>query len=358
VDLETCLRYLETLYILPRLTSTRIAQSLGINTSIVKQIFNLLRFYGIHVGIDVVPSRIGLRIAILLLDNVSINVGIEHIIKNVPFAKSVGLVAPNKLFITLHPPKTAHISEGIYRVKGINMQVFVFNSVIRSRPLVTLLEAVVRNDFDALLRNGIEQVFASRVSIDTRKLFEEVSFDGMDLDIVRTLQKKPWLTMHELARELNIRARKLEHHLVNHAENLILGYRIARMHYLTGPNVSAKLLIYVCNDVNVVEICRHLAAHPFITSCAFNSERRSFVIAVHAPQPMLMKFSLLLNEYLKSFGCDIETCMEYVLDRSLFLTSTVPRRGPEFVKALRGWSKGFGIEDVVDALLKLGIKGV
>ncbi len=358
MDLATCLKYLESLYVLPRLTSTRIAQSLGISTSIVKQFFNLLQFYGIHVGVDAVPSRMGLKIAILLLNNVSINVGIEHVIKNVPFAKSVGLVAPNKLFITLNPPKAARISEGIYRIRDIEVRVFVFDSVIRSRPLVTLLEAIINNDLDQVLRNGIEQALASRVDINLRKLFEEASFDGMDLDIVRALQKKPWLTMYELARELSTRARKLEYHLVNHAEKLVLGYRVARLHYFVNASNTVKLIVYACNNANVFELCQHLATHPFIVSCAFNLGRRSLAIAIRAPQPILTKFSLLLNEYLKSFGCDIETCIEYVLDRSLFLTSTVPRRGPEFVKALRGWSKGFGIEDVVDALLKLGIKGV
>ena len=344
---QTCLKqdleFASKLYTLPRVTSTRIARALGTNVTRIKKLFTLLNFYGVKMQIDVAHSRMGLKLVSILIRGVKVNKPLDIVASSIPFVKGLAIVVPRSLLIVLQLPSTINVDTTSHDSSSL----WSFDFVIRSKPLPHLLELCMAGLHRALV-DQLPKVFEHRYDVPVDELLNPVRFDGIDLEILYRLQLHPHLTLRELARELGSRPSKIEKHVVDHVEKLVIGYRISRITTIGNPVV--KHIVLRCRYA--YDVCLRLVSHPYVLSCV--ASRSNYVaVLIQAPPQYGMVFLEKLISLLESYGCCLEDWFEYCASKSLFVSTTIPRKGFEYVPTLRTWSRDLDIDSIVKNVIRM-----
>ncbi len=344
---QTCLKqdleFASKLYTLPRVTSTRIARALGTNVTRIKKLFTLLNFYGVKMQIDVAHSRMGLKLVSILIRGVKVNKPLDIVASSIPFVKGLAIVVPRSLLIVLQLPSAINVDMTSHDGSSL----WSFDFVIRSKPLPHLLELCITGLHRTLV-DQLPKAFEHKYEVPIEELLSPARFDGTDLEILYRLQLHPHLTLRELARELGSRPSKIERHIVDHVEKLVIGYRISRITAIENPVV--RHIVFKCKDA--YDVCLRLVSHPYVLSCTA-SHNGHVAVLVRAPPPHTMMFIEKLISILESYNCCLEDCFEYCLSKSLFVSTTIPRRGFEYVPTLRSWSKDLDTESIVKSIVRM-----
>ncbi|MDK6029123.1 hypothetical protein QPL79_07085 [Ignisphaera sp. 4213-co] len=367
------LDFLSRIYLLRKLTITRLRRELEMDYKTMRNIFlSLSHKYKIHFWVDVLQQKLGLGFTLLILKKVKPNLLQRHDIAKellhlkLPFVRSISLTLDGGLQIVFQNPLNSKliIDEGTeVNVKAM----YSFNFVLRSKPLPNLLQSYVKGDFNYLTEKGLEEAFEHKYKINEEYLLEPARFDGLDLVILDVIESRPYITLRTLTNEVNkhlsrsFTVAQIERHVEKHVENLVLGYRMANVSFTELSNYGS-ILVTSCS--NCIDFCSRAISHPFIYICVGNTGNGLTGITVVAPRDIHSNFVISLNSILTSYGCEeAENIINYFIVRPYYMLYGVPRPYPAELRAgfdveveydprSRSWVSEINLSRVVEVLRK------
>jgi len=331
--------------------------------------------YGIDVWLDVLQPRLGLKISYYILKRPKRGAlrdlsQISYLITfKIPYIRSISYTIDGNLFLVLQDPikSVINISE---KYRDFVKSIYRFNFILRSKPLVELLDKVLSNDFLYVATTGLEIALKHRYDFDRDYITKPTKFDGVDLAILDTIENKPDLSMRMLTLLLsqnlgrNFKVPQIWSHVVNHVEKLILGYRVS---YIRAPQRSNYIttLITYCKDP--VDLCSRAISHPFVSSCVGNTENNLVGISVVGYGGFHEVFVANLSQVLQSYGCEpvVESINSFAIPQYMIVFG-VPRPRPAEVRAgfdveveydpsARSWVEEINLDEVVEGIIRLSL---
>ena len=248
---------LRKLYALQRLTSTRIADALGVEVRYVEGFFRSLKGLGIYLKPDIDHRSLGWKRCVVVLRNVVLDI---DRIRGAPFVRSALFAIPLSTVLVIDVSSYEPID---------GVEVLCLDFVVRSRPEPELLKEVARGCIDAVARSVPREVPEVATPYTYR-------IDWIDLEILRIVSRDPTIRLRSLSYALK---RSVRSH-VNHAEGAISGYRVSRIDALRSNDSCVYIVFATCSDPH--EACRRFVAHPFVRGCGYARN----TVVLHSVLPM------------------------------------------------------------------------
>lgn len=366
-------RILEKIYVERTVTSTRLSKVIGVDYRKIVSMFNVLRDrYGIYIWTDVLQSKLGLGLVTLLLKGLKLKPPRDPSIwskaaTSLPYIRSITWTPTGELQVVFQSPLGTDIV-GIEDVKKYIAFIQKFDFVLRSKPLIELLNMFVDLRFRELVEKGLDIAMEHSYRLDREYVLLPRKFDGLDLAILNILEPHPEITLRGLTYEVNKALNKdysvtsIEYHLSKHVENMVLGYRISNYAQSYRLSETVSSIILSCRDP--LDLCSRAISHPFIISCVGNSYNNVTTVNIRAPSEYQGSFTLRFIEKCSSYGCS-ETLanIQYLAVSPYIITFGVPRPRPkEFIQGLdeanieydpraRSWSAVIDVKQVVNTLV-------
>ncbi len=365
-------RILEKIYIERTVTSTRLSKVIGIDYKKIMSMFNILRDrYGIYVWTDVLQSKLGLGLVTVLLKGLKLRPPRDpsiwsEIAIRLPYLRSITWTPTGELHIVFQSPLRTDII-GVEDVKENIAFIQKFDFVLRSKPLIELLNMFVDLEFKELVEKGLDIAMEHSYRIDREYVLSPRKFDGLDLAILNILEPHPGITLRGLAQEVNKALNKaysvasIEYHLNKHVENMVLGYRISNYAQSYRLSETVSSIVLSCRDP--LEFCSRTISHPFIVSCVGNSYNNVAAVNICAPSEYQGSFTLRFIEKSTSYGCSEALAnIQYLAVPPYITIFAVPRPRPkeytqdldeariEYDPHARAWSVVIDLRQVVNTL--------
>ncbi|MEM4612933.1 MAG: hypothetical protein QXJ56_03115, partial [Ignisphaera sp.] len=152
---------LERIYIENTVTSTRLSKAIGIDYKKIVSMFNILRDrYGVHVWVDILQSKLGLGLVLLILKGLRLKPPRDpriwsEIAVRLPYPRSIAWTPTGELQMVFQSP----LRTDVINVENVREFVAVsqkFDFVLRSKPLVKLLNMFVDLEFRELVERGLD----------------------------------------------------------------------------------------------------------------------------------------------------------------------------------------------------------
>ncbi|MCS7111726.1 MAG: hypothetical protein N3E36_07325 [Sulfolobales archaeon] len=363
---------LKRIYVENTVTSTRLSRVIEVDYRKIVSAFNVLRDrYGVSVWVDVLQSRLGLGLVLLLLKGLRLRPPKDptiwsEIAVKLPYPRSIAWTPTGELQLVFQSPLRTDVIN-VEDVKEYVAFAQKFDFVLRSKPLVELLDMFIELRFGELTERGLDIAMEHSYRIDKEYILSSGKFDGLDLAILNILEPHPEVTLRKLTQEVNNTLNRdysmtsIEYHLDKHVENMILGYRVAN--YAQSYKLSETVSIIILSCRNPLEFCSRVISHPFIISCVGDSRTSIVATNICAPSGYQGSFILRFIEKSRSYSCG-ETLanIQYLAIPPYIMVFAVPRPWPkEYVREIdeakveydprsRSWSATIDVKEVVGVL--------
>ncbi|MEM0027576.1 MAG: hypothetical protein QXT53_06710 [Ignisphaera sp.] len=367
------LDFLRKIYLLRRVTVTRLKEDLGMDYRVIRNIFlSFAHRYKVRFWVDILQQRLGLNLTLLILKKARVYLLEKHgAIKELlnlklPFVRSISLTLDGGLQLIIQNPFGSKLVIED-NMKNFVRSIYSFNFVLRSKPHPNLLQSYLKGDYNYLLNNGIQTAFENKYDIDEEYLLTPTKFDSLDLVILDIIEDKPYITLRALTKKVNevllksFTVDRIERHVVKHVENLILGYRMAGASFAEFSNYGSTL---ITSCKNCIDFCSRAISHPFIVSCVGNANSGVTGVSVLAPRAVHNDFVISLDKALSSYGCEpVEEVINYFVVEPYYIFYGVPRPYPVEVRAgldveteydprSRAWSPEIDVTRIIESLRK------
>ncbi|MEM1560205.1 MAG: hypothetical protein QXN35_01480 [Ignisphaera sp.] len=363
---------LERIYIENTVTSTRLSKAIGIDYKKIVSMFNILRDrYGVYIWVDILQSKLGLGLALLILKGLKLKPPRDpriwsEIAVRLPYPRSIAWTPTGELQIVFQSPLRTDVInvENVREFIAVNQK---FDFVLRSKPLVELLNMFVDLEFRELVERGLDTAMEHRYRLDREYVLSPRKFDGLDLAILNVLEPHPEITLRGLAQEINKALNReysvasIEYHLDKHVENMILGYRVAN--YAPSYKLSETVSIVILSCRDPLDLCSRAISHPFIISCVGNSHNGVAAANICAPSEYQGSFTLRFIEKSQSYECSEALAhIQYLAIPPYMAAFAVPRPRPkghvqamdearvEYDPRSRSWGAVIDVKHVIDIL--------
>jgi hypothetical protein len=366
--------FLNRVYLLNRVTVTRLKKEFDLtdHRKLTKILSSLRNRFGIHLWVDVLQQKLGLGITLIVLkrprpgvlrrlDNVA-----DVLAYRLVYARSLSYTIDGNFLLVLQNPLGSKIVYGEAR-KDFVKALYSFNFVLRSKPLSDLLQRLVSGDYVYLVEGGLEEAFVNRYEFDREYVLKPARFDGVDLTILDVVEPRPEMGLRDLtvavSKELgrSFSAAQIERHVVKHVENLVLGYRVAKIVAPGAPNYSSTLVTR-CRDA--IEFCSRAVSHPFVFACTGNSDSGFVGVTVKGFGGVHELFIASLSQMFPSYDC--EPCTDIINSFTIepyYILFGVPRPRHaerkagfdvevEYDPMSRDWILDIDVDKAVEAILK------
>ena len=365
---------LRKIYIENTVTSTRLSKIIGIDYKKVVSMFNVLRDrYGVYVWVDVLQSKLGLGLILLLLRGFKLKPPKDTKVWNeiairIPYPRSIAWTPTGDIQMVFQSP----LQTDIINIEDVSDHVIFtqkFDFVLRSKPLIELLDMFVSLEFRELVERGLDIAMEHRYGLNKEYLLTPRKFDGLDLAILNVLEPHPEITLRRLTQEVNrvlnrdYSVTRIEYHLAKHVENMVLGYRVANYAPSYRLSETVSIVVLYCRDS--VDLCSRAISHPFVISCVGNSEKGVSAVNICAPSEYQGSFTLSFIERAQSYDCyEVLANIQYLATPPYMMVFAVPRPRPkEYVQDVdearieydphsRTWSTVIDVKQVIEVLTK------
>jgi len=366
-------KLLEKIYMENTVTSTRLSKVIEIDYKKIASMFNVLRDrYGIYIWVDILQSKLGLGLTLLLLKGLKLkppkNPRIwEEIAMKLPYPRSIAWTPTGDVQVVFQSPLKTDIMN-VEKVDKYLMFIQKFNFVLRSKPIIELLNMFVDLNFGELLEKGLDMALENKYRVDSEYVLSPRKFDGLDLALLNILEPRPEITLKGLTQEVNrsldreYSVARIEYHIAKHVENMILGYRVSNYAQSYRLSEAVSIVILQCSDP--VDICSRAISHPFIVSCVGNTDKGTTAVNICAPSEYQGSFTLRFIEKVQSYGCsDVLASIQYMAIPPYIMAFAVPKPRPkrivqnadeakiEYDPHSRSWSAVIDVEQVIDVLI-------
>jgi len=333
---------LELLYTLNILTSTLLIRELGYDRGdLVRNMFESLDFRGIALRPDIMTHRLRLIHIVSMLR--------FKRVKPCDVSKVLGDSSLPIRSIAIYPPSTMILS--LFSTKsGLNsllnvlnrynyIDVYVFPYVVRSKPYVPLLNALLSGNLNEVISpSSLDLCYSKRFKLPD-DWSSRPHIDKIDLAILNIVSLDPKITIEKLTYELSkmlmrpFTTSKVRKHVL-HASKFIFGYRVS----LYGiSSFSGTCRCYIVENVGRSDdLCLSIVRHPLSVSCNWSDEGR--VLACFSlPAEKTADFHVNITSFLQTFG-EIVEFFDYVFRPGLFAASTIPYDA--WISRARSWRIG------------------
>ncbi len=306
---------IEKLYTLKRLTSTRIARELNVDTNYIVRYFSMLRKDGIIVKPDINFAAYGIVRVLIEIENLMIKTQPSRQVEKLKLVKSMYNVLPLNFHIILESGSNCRTLKR--NLGDINFHCII--STIGSRPKLEHLYRATRGDYRYLLdEKNMDDIFYDSL-IDTST--SRKRFDGLDLDIIMTLSRYPAIKQKHLRESLikmylllksetaKKRIPQVSHNLsshIFHAEQLIRGYRVARINRVFRDSTLQLIMQVKCKDIT--STIRYIVTHPLVTGSSIivdKNYRKSLLTSIAVPSGYYNKAVGFFVKAFNEFGCEL-----------------------------------------------------
>ena len=322
---------LEQLYTIRRLTSTRIAKDLNLDSNKVVSLFSKLKKDdGIIIKPEVLYTAYGLNRITIEIPGLILLKPKDKPLRSALFIRSIYNIIPhNVLHMTLDTPIECENISNILK----DFTYSCLMDTIGSRPKILYLYKAVRGDYQDLLDpNNIDEIL---YKLPLELYPKRRKIDGVDLDILQVMSKYPFLKQRHLKQKLEekykqeiyasrkneiVLAGNLNRH-IEHAEYLIRGYRVSQIKRVAKD--SQFQLIYRSKCVNLESAALKMSTHPLVPGTAIirtSYDEKLLQVAIIVPRGyygQVQDFFLTVHEKL---GCKIIDSM--IMDQASKLIFT------------------------------------
>lgn len=320
---------LRDIYVLQRLTSTRISKELIVDVRSVTALFRSFRRAGIYIKPDIDIRSLGIIHQMVIINKYIPMIGKLEKMNILPFIKTIFYVYPKSTIIVFKNKTCEELPYESYCIEFI----------IRSRPEPKLLFLASKGKYIELLTMD----FSEQLIIPLAK---KTHLDWVDLEILRITSKTPEIKLRNLASTIGVKVRTILHH-ISHAESVITGYRISKISRLIKDSGVVYFIVASCSKPTT--ICSHVIRHPFVLGCA-QTKNNEIIIQVSLPPAVAPRFIILLKESLQD--CIIENIYTGSLE-SLYVATEGSKATGEY-SSIEGWLVP-SIEEIIKELIRKGI---
>jgi hypothetical protein len=366
--------FLNRVYLLNRVTATRLKKEFDLtdHRRLVKIISSLRTRFGIHLWVDVLQQKLGLGLTAVVLRRSRPGVlrGLDRVsyvlTYSIPYIRSFSYTIDGNFLLVFQNPLNSEIVYSESR-KDVVKAIYSFDFILRSKPLPDLLQSLVSSNYSYLVERGLDEALRNRYEIVKEYALSPARFDGVDLAILNLAEPKPEIGLRNLTLEVSkelgksFSAAQIERHITKHVENLVLGYRVARLEASGAPNYSSTLVTY-CKDA--MDFCSRAISHPFVFSCAGSSSSGLMGVSIKGCGGVHELFIASMSQAFPSYSC--EPCIDIINSFTAppyFVFFGVPRPRPverkagldveaEYDSMSRSWALEIDLNRVVEVILK------
>jgi len=354
---ERTLQFLESLYRAKSVTTTLLAEELGMEVKDVEKLFKFLDFIGIFTAPDVMIHKLRLQDTLVLLNFNRVKpCSITEVLKELKYLRFIAIYPPRSIYLTLYIPETESdiIMQDLLNLKRHkHADIYRFTYVLRSKPLLEGIELLFKGDIEEL----ISKKFFEKCSEDPLPFLDDGSrphIDSLDLAILDIVSRKPAVSLQALTKEIfslvgkDVPQFKVRRHAV-HASRFVYGYRVGKY---VNKVISEVKRCYIVEGNIGEELCRAVVRHPLSISCTWSDNYA--MVCFHMPYERSFDFHMNISEVLQSYGSIIKM-FEYIsrFDRGLIAVSASPfyMWNP---KRKKWMLEQFNVGNVVEVLRKYG----
>ncbi|MEO3992938.1 MAG: winged helix-turn-helix transcriptional regulator [Desulfurococcaceae archaeon TW002] len=354
--------FLETLYKIRTVGKYQIvkelAKILGEDVrSVLYKINILLKGKYFKFSIDYSLSELGLKLLVIITNKNLIRE--ESTTKFMKFVKAIAYVFPNKHFYSLYMP--LNMQELPQPLKIDNETVVIeLHERLRNKTSFTTysIESVFSPEkgFSKESFNKLEGTIKNAISnLDRRKVYiedeEKITFDAIDLGIIKELEKNAFVKQVDIARALGISIGKLRRHAKLHVPYLIKGIRLMDMPLYPEALETSLFVLIKSSSPNIVRsLCEALVTHPTVVSCAHRNDVGLGMVQFVIPFSMVQFVVEFLEKVGLEYGFEVSRDMLWLANIEFSRRFTLPyKRWEEYVPKmswnideLRRFFSGFG----------------
>jgi len=326
---EKTLQFLESLYRANAVTTTLLAEELGIDVKDVEKFFKFLDFIGIFMAPDVMIHKLRLLDVLVLLNFNRVKpCATTEVLKGLEYLRFIAIYPPKSIYLTFYVPVEAEsnsVMQELLDIKRFNhADVYLFSYVIRSKPLLEGIELLIRGDIEELIsKKFFEKCLENPIPFSDDGSRPHI--DSLDLAILNIVSRKPAIPLQVLTKELSSLIGKIvpqfrvRRHAV-HASRFIYGYRVGNYIHKV---ISEVKRCYIVEGDSGEKLCRAVVRHPLSISCTWSDEYA--MVCFHMPYERYFDFHINISEALQSYG-SIVKIFEYVsrFDQGLIAVSASP----------------------------------
>jgi len=355
---ERTLQFLESLYRANSVTTTLLAEELGMEVKDVEKLFKLLDFIGIFMAPDVMIHKLRLQDVLILLNFNRVKpCAVAEVLKELKYLRFAAIYPPRSIYLTFYIPaetESSNIIQELLELKRYkHADVYFFSYVLRSKPLLEGIELLVRGDIEELTSKKLFE----RCSEDPLPFLDDGSrphIDSLDLAILDIVSRKPAIPLQALTKELSsiigkvVPQFRVRRHAV-HASRFVYGYRVGNYIHKV---ISEVKRCYIVEDVDGEKLCRAVARHPLSISCTWSNGYAS--VCFHMPYERHFDFHMNISEVLQSYG-SIVKMFEYVSRRDQKLIAV--SASPFYIwnpKRKKWMLEEFSVGNIVEVLRRYG----
>ncbi|MEM1541453.1 MAG: hypothetical protein QW101_01265 [Ignisphaera sp.] len=352
-------KILEHLYVSSVLTSSEILRELrdeGIvryrKTKYVKSFFKFIDNMGVSLIPDLLIHKLRLKgIAIITkVKKVRKCNGLANVTTSIPFVRSVVLSIPNIVMISLYVPENmVNIYRNYEGVRGIDVSTYLYEYVIRSKPLPEYLLRAIEGPIEDIVNSkSFESCFSKPLFLPS-DWDGKPKIDGLALSVLDALLINPTLTLKELSEILGNKfskkfALQKTRKAVNRASKFIFGYRVAitKTAYIS----NLKMGIVIDGVIDPQALCLSIARHPLMIACSWCNNSKKVILYLSLPEGGISEFKNNLLWFLDQLKGYIVDSFEYIFVKGY--TSVVNIPYTEWVPSIKSWKY---VEDPIPIIL-------
>jgi len=321
----------------------------------VKKYMNMLELLGVNVLPDVMIHKlkfIGILI-IAKLKKVRKCPNINVITATTPYVRSMSLIYPRTIVLTLYTPENINVYEITGDTPGAITQVYRYT--VRSKPIPEYLFKLMKSGESAFNEISFSTCIENTLSL-SEDWNKRSKISNLVLRILDILLLDPKLTIDEvkdkikevLNKELNISKVKK---YVRQAAKFIYGYRVSVVRTPYISNVKLCLVVKGISDID--KFCLSAVRHPLAIFCSWNDLGGSFAcFSLPESGKALTMFKEDLYQFVDWFGGEVVEEFEYIYEDGYTAVVNIPYG--EWSPLLRSWRKFRGVVPSVINKLREG----
>ncbi len=282
------------------------------------------------------------RVAIFMTSNVT-DTSIYDVIKIqdvVPFIRSVMTLLPLGIGMVYHVP--IDMPEMALNIPSEAI-VIVYHELYRNMtdlelyPLRALYDSKILCSSRTLetLKRDIKKRL-DNVTFDTNEFRkkENTKFDWVDLNIIKELERNPFIGVEALSKRLSMPISRIKRHMMKHVSRLNRGIRIMRIPVYDQPEI-VKLILHlkIKNIRDALAFINSLVKCPLIIGCGLNIDNAEVLVQAIPSVVDVRRVVRFFSDLSRELGFDFRNFFIAVSSRSY----TVPFiRDREYTPAV-GW---------------------
>ncbi len=281
------------------------------------------------------------RVAVFMTSNIT-DTSLYDVIKIrdvVPFIRSIMTLLPLGLGIVYYVPidmpvSALNIPQGSVAI--VYHEFYRNMTDLALYPLRALYEPKILCSDKVLdtLKKDIERRINSAESKETLNDERVAKFDWIDLNIIKELERNPFIGVEALSKRLSMPISRVRRHLVKHVSRLNRGIRIMKIPLYNQPEIVKLILYLKFNNPNIaLSFINALIRCPLIIICGLNVETGEILAQAIPPVSEVRRIVRFFTDLSNELGFDFRGFFIAVSSRSY----TVPFiRDKEYTPAV-GW---------------------